>query len=235
MASDETFRPRVLSPFQGAVLRALSSRLPDFFLTGGSALAEFYLGHRISRDLDLFTSDTEAFAASDKEVRIAARDLGVEVTVERSLPSFRRYLFLGPDDQVVVDVVMDPVTPLDAEKPVSGGIRHDTLREIAVNKLCALLGRVEPRDLVDLYFIERSGLDPLSFLDKARLKDGGMTPGALAYALASSGAVTLPAGLLASVTVEEILTFRDRLVDRLLRMAVPRPGPGEGEARQRSG
>ncbi len=93
MASDETFIPRVLSPFQGAVLRALSSRLPDFFLTKGPALAEFYLGHRISRDLDLFTSDAEAFAASDREVRMAARDLGVEVTVERSFPSFRRYLF----------------------------------------------------------------------------------------------------------------------------------------------
>ncbi len=116
---------------------------------------------------------------------------------------------------------MDPVSPLDSEKPVSGGIRHDTLREIAVNKLCALLGRVEPRDLVDLYFIERSGLDPLSLLDQARRKDGGMTPGALAYALASSGGVTLPVGLLASVTVEEVLTFRDCLVDRLLRMAVP--------------
>jgi hypothetical protein len=29
--------------------------LPDFYLTGGTALAEFYLQHRLSEDLDFFS------------------------------------------------------------------------------------------------------------------------------------------------------------------------------------
>jgi len=36
--------------------------LPDsqfFYLTGGTALSEFYIGHRLSYDLDLFTSEKE--------------------------------------------------------------------------------------------------------------------------------------------------------------------------------
>ena len=51
----------VLTPFQKKVLEFFSS-LKDskhFFLTGGMALAEFYLGHRKSFDLDMFTSEKE--------------------------------------------------------------------------------------------------------------------------------------------------------------------------------
>jgi hypothetical protein len=51
----------VLTPFQKKVLEFFSS-LKDskhFFLSGGMALAEFYLGHRKSFDLDMFTSEKE--------------------------------------------------------------------------------------------------------------------------------------------------------------------------------
>jgi len=44
----------ILSEFQKAFLQLFAS-LPDqerFYLTGGTALAEYYLGHRLSYDLD---------------------------------------------------------------------------------------------------------------------------------------------------------------------------------------
>ena len=47
----------LLTPLQQELLRVFA-QLPDqeqFYLTGGTALAEFYLGHRLSYDLDLFT------------------------------------------------------------------------------------------------------------------------------------------------------------------------------------
>ncbi len=49
----------VLTPLQKEVL-AFFSKIKDstyFLLAGGSALAEFYLGHRKSFDLDMFTSE----------------------------------------------------------------------------------------------------------------------------------------------------------------------------------
>ncbi len=49
----------LLSAGQRRFLR-LFSKTPDsthFYLTGGTALAEFYLGHRYSFDLDLFTGE----------------------------------------------------------------------------------------------------------------------------------------------------------------------------------
>ncbi len=51
----------ILSEFQKAFLQLFAS-LPDqerFYLAGGTALAEYYLGHRLSNDLDLFTSEAD--------------------------------------------------------------------------------------------------------------------------------------------------------------------------------
>jgi hypothetical protein len=49
----------ILTPIQRNFLTHFRT-LPDaeaFYLTGGTALAEFYLGHRLSFDLDLFTTE----------------------------------------------------------------------------------------------------------------------------------------------------------------------------------
>ena len=122
-----------LTAFQREVLERLSADLPAFFLTGGSALGEFYLGHRSSLDLDLFTHDAEAFARVDAVVGAVASALGAVAGTGRSGPGFRRFLVERGGDQVLVDLVLDPGPVIDAEKPVVGGFRVDTLREIAVN------------------------------------------------------------------------------------------------------
>jgi len=42
----------------------------DFFLSGGTALSEFYLKHRLSQDIDLFTTNQEIdFEQVSVEVR----------------------------------------------------------------------------------------------------------------------------------------------------------------------
>ncbi len=48
----------ILTSLQGEVLRIIGNLrdISEFYLTGGTALAEFYLGHRLSFDLDLFTT-----------------------------------------------------------------------------------------------------------------------------------------------------------------------------------
>ena len=51
----------ILTAFQKKVLEFFSSVKDSkyFFFTGGMALSEFYLGHRKSFDLDMFTSEKE--------------------------------------------------------------------------------------------------------------------------------------------------------------------------------
>jgi len=51
---------------QDKVLNLLAGRLGDFYLTGGTALGRFYLGHRYSDDLDFFVNDYPDFAEKTK-------------------------------------------------------------------------------------------------------------------------------------------------------------------------
>jgi hypothetical protein len=44
-------------------------------LTGGVALSEFYLQHRLSQDLDLFTLSSSAFEASEADLKVAAQEV----------------------------------------------------------------------------------------------------------------------------------------------------------------
>jgi len=47
----------ILTPIQQSLLSALSKEstvVDNFYLSGGTALAEFYLYHRYSEDLDFF-------------------------------------------------------------------------------------------------------------------------------------------------------------------------------------
>jgi len=217
----DSSRKGVLTRFQSDLLGRLSERLPAFFLTGGSALGEFYLGHRASEDLDLFTDDAQAFDEADFVVRQVCSELGLDLVAARTAPAFRRYVASRGDQQVVLDLVLDPVAQIDPAKLVIDGIRVDTLREIAVNKVCAMLGRWEPRDLVDLFFITRAGIDPLDLLPEARGKDGGLTPASLAFALRTSPPLQLPHGMLAEVTLAELIEFRDRLIGEFVRLAEP--------------
>ncbi|MGH7334159.1 MAG: nucleotidyl transferase AbiEii/AbiGii toxin family protein [Candidatus Rokuibacteriota bacterium] len=100
-------------------------------------------------------------------------------------------------------------------------MRIDSPDEIVVNKLCAIPGRSELRDLVDLFFLERAGYPPLAALDRARRKDTGLTPGLLAWAISQVPLDRLPDGLLVPVSLEQLREFRARIVEALERLSFP--------------
>ncbi|MCB9676687.1 MAG: nucleotidyl transferase AbiEii/AbiGii toxin family protein [Alphaproteobacteria bacterium] len=166
------------------------------YLTGGAALGHFYLRHRGSHHLDWFTPDREEIPP------LAAR-----------LVAFCEARSHEPVPQTV---------PL-ADKPVIEGVRVDSLDDIIANKLSAVLGRGETKDLVDLLFLARAGHDPLAYLEAARDRDGGMDPATLAWVLES--VPTDPSELLleAPLTQAEVSGFRDGLVRRLQGVAFPEP------------
>ena len=57
-----TLSPRdILTKLQWDFLSRFFQESPPFFLTGGTALSAFYLRHRYSEDLDLFSLDGAAF------------------------------------------------------------------------------------------------------------------------------------------------------------------------------
>jgi hypothetical protein len=203
-------------------LREFFARERRFVLSGGGALVGFHLMHRTSKDLDLFTKPPVDLAEGRRAADAAAAALGATVESVRTFPEFQRVLVRRGEDSVLVDLVVDRAPDVDAIEERQG-IRLHSLREIAANKICALLGRGEIRDLVDLRAILQRRPDLRSALVDAERKDGGVSPATLAWLLDSvriGSSADLPAG----VTAQELEAFRSDLVQQLRRLSLPGRG-----------
>jgi hypothetical protein len=208
-----------LTRFQAELLEAFFRQEDRFFLTGGGALAGYHLGHRETHDLDLFTL---APAREDgvRALRAAATKTGASWQDVRTAPEFRRALLSRGNDSVIVDLVVEHAEQLRPEKPRHGVVRVDPAEEIFANKLCALLGRSEVRDLVDVRALEGLGLSLAEALAAGQRKDGGLTPAQLAWVLSQitiGDTATLPGGL----PPAELREYLRALIDRLVRLAHP--------------
>lgn len=211
-----------LNPFQRELLEAFFHRASAFYLTGGAALAGFYLEHRRTNDLDLFTTE-DALESGERALEEAAHELGATVERLQTTPDFRRRLVRRSDAALVVDLVRERVLAGQRPKVQRGIITLDSMEEILANKLCALLSRAEVRDLVDVIALERAGLRIEEVLPDAMRKDGGLTPAQLAWVLSElriGDDARVPGGL----SVEELRNRLDSLIDRLTRLAAPTPG-----------
>jgi hypothetical protein len=157
---------------------------PPFYLTGGTALAAYYLKHRYSDDLDFFTRAPDQLRVGDSLVEqgVRAAGLSIEEYPARDQP-FRRFLLVGdthPDHPLRKCELMLDSPPFFAEPRWLDGILVDDLLSIAVNKLTAL-SRIEPKDYVDLHLIVSRGLHRMEdLIPRAQEKDPGLTPLVLA-------------------------------------------------------
>jgi predicted nucleotidyltransferase component of viral defense system len=216
----DSSRSSRLTPLQSAVLEAFFRNEQRFFLTGGGALAGFHLGHRETNDLDLFTT-ADNLEEGDSALREAAASLGASIENVRTSPEFRRRIVGRGREAVVVDLVRERSHQAYPEKPIVQGIRVDPPEEIFANKLCTLLSRAELRDLVDTRALEGAGFDLETALSIATRKDGGLTPGQLAWVL-SEITIGDDARLPGGVSVAELRAYVADLIERLSRRAFPR-------------
>jgi predicted nucleotidyltransferase component of viral defense system len=156
----------VLSENQKRLLRAIASEkllTGAFYFGGGTALAEHYLQHRYSEDLDFFCEsefDPISIAALLKKIQ---RKAGA--TRMRYEQSFNRNLFfvaLG-GEEVKTEFTYYPFSRIETGKAV-GGLQIDSLRDIAVNKIFTIYQRPRSRDFIDLYCIFQKTSWPFSEL-----------------------------------------------------------------------
>ncbi len=127
-----------------------------FYLSGGTALAAFYLEHRYSDDLDLFTRDASKLPEARQHILAALAASNLSIRERREGDQILQYWVEGdarPNHPLLkVDVLLD-TEPMFAEPEVRGGVRVDALLSIAINKVATVFSRGEPKDCVDLYFI----------------------------------------------------------------------------------
>lgn len=214
-------RSSQLTPLQRDLLEAFFEKEQRLFLTGGAALAGFYLGHRDTEDLDLFCSQEIDLQEVARVLEAAAATRGAKVQALRTYPGFRRLFAARGEETCVIDLVVDSAPAIDVQKAVFGKIRVDTLREIAANKLCTLLGRGEIKDLVDFQKLTAAGIELGQALTDAERKDAGMDPATLAWVLEQltiSPSSPLPGGADAT----QIDAYRKHLVQELRAIAYRR-------------
>jgi hypothetical protein len=209
-----------LTPLQQRLVAELAKRERRFFLTGGGVLVGFVLGHRATDDLDYFTTDSAAMADADAIARALASDTGGTLEALTTSPDHRRYLLRASGDAVRVDFVLDRAAQLYA-KVEREGVLTDSTEEIFVNKICALVGRSEIRDLIDVMCLEQAGFRVEDFLRAARTKDAGVSPATLAWLLSQ---LHFPETLPGSMSREAVTTYAAALEARMRNAA--RPGSG---------
>lgn len=142
---------------------------------------------------------------------------GLEVSILRSGSTFTQLRVSDGTAVCMVDLVAEPVPSLEPPLQIPLGetvIAVDTAHEILVNKLCALLGRSELRDLEDVRVLLESGGDLERALADAPLKDGGFSPLTLAWVLRGfQPRVLAPAIGMNEEAAEQLERFKDNLND----------------------
>lgn len=118
------------------------------------------------------------------------------------------------------DIVHESVPDIEQPPPPIDGVVVESLSDLRAAKLTCLLSRSEPRDLVDILFLERAGFRPEDDMALALRKDAGMDPAILAWLLRDFPVEPLPK-MLVPLTVDELRTYRDELRERFRKLAVP--------------
>lgn len=166
-------KPRILTQNQIAVLKKIKNNsfiTGNFYLTGGTALAAFYLRHRYSEDLDFF---------SEKEIDILNLDIFFnQIKKELNIlkidfqQSYNRNLFFlhFNGDVLKIEFTYFPFKRIEKSK-LDDKLEIDSLLDIAVNKLFTIYQRTMARDYIDLYFIcAKEGFLMNDLIKKAKIK-----------------------------------------------------------------
>jgi predicted nucleotidyltransferase component of viral defense system len=161
---------RILTLSQVTFLREfVQSDLRDVFrLTGGTALSAFYLEHRISEDLDFFSSEKVPFYSLERVLK--AMDCVSEISYTKK---FDRNLFqikLQDASPLKVEFTFYPLKNIEDLHTIEG-MRVDSFLDIVVNKICAIADRWDVKDFVDLYWaLKKDNLSLNRLMDLAEKK-----------------------------------------------------------------
>ena len=143
----------------------------NFYFTGGTALSEFYLQHRYSDDIDLFSEeklDTEFISNWLSELGKKYRfSFKAELPFEAL---YRCVLRFSPSNLLKVD--FSQYFGKRLKKGLSyQGFAIDSLLDIAVNKITSIQQRKNVKDYVDYYFLLKT-FSEWDLVEGARIKFG---------------------------------------------------------------
>lgn len=211
---------KILTTTQHNFLKEFFHVTQKFYLTGGTALSAFYLKHRYSEDIDLFTSDKLDFQIVDKVTTRVCSKLNLQCTPVRITSFFKHFYAIADEAPLTIHYSLETVQQIKPTKSLQG-IKVDSIEDITTNKICACLGRTEIKDLIDLYFLDRAGYAIPDYFNLAQQKDAGLTWESLAYTLSQFEISEIPQFMIIPLTLEELRKFLKTTVEWLIRKSAP--------------
>lgn len=144
----------ILSSTQKQILEILaknSSFIKNFYLTGGTALSEYYLHHRFSEDLDFFSeTDIDKLWLNVISAKICKK-IGATKDIQES---FNRNLAFFKKGTAIIKTEFTYFHMTQVEKPKTiNGIPIDSEIDIEVNKFFTIYQKPSARHFIDLYLL----------------------------------------------------------------------------------
>lgn len=149
----------------------------SFFLTGGTALSAFYLGHRESQDLDFFSLEPFDTLVLRRTFQEIVEKTQSTMTIQQRSQTYNEIFLENKKENWLqkIDIVQ--------EQPKHFGdlvhidkVTVDSLINIATNKVLAVFGRFEPKDYIDLHAIcTQTDLTFDTIFELAKQKDTGLS------------------------------------------------------------
>jgi predicted nucleotidyltransferase component of viral defense system len=144
---DKKLDYKAIYALQDEALGVVKTCDTDFYLTGGTCLHRFVSPRRYSDDLDFFSGDAALFRTYAREVISALKKADLDVVTETDTRDFLRVRINGA---LRTDLVRDTVFRYGRSGTSPEGYRIDNIMNMLGNKLCALIGRDEPKDVFDI-------------------------------------------------------------------------------------
>ncbi len=206
----------ILTPDQKSILSAVSEdlALKEVYLSGGTALSGFYFHHRLSEDLDFFSDQDfdvnylHAFVETLKK-KTKATSFEYQRLYDRNI-----FVLHKKGEEIKIEFTLYPFKKLNPRKLIRG-VKVDSLRDIAANKLMAMLDRFDPKDYVDLYFLLQK--TPLQKVRAdAEKKFNPVIPALfLGSQLSNAKHISALPKMLKPLTIEELKDFFEGLCKKL--------------------
>ncbi|HOK93585.1 MAG TPA: nucleotidyl transferase AbiEii/AbiGii toxin family protein [Spirochaetota bacterium] len=134
---------------QDEVMEVVFSVENIFYLTGGTCLSRFYVEKRLSDDLDFFTNASPRYAFALRNIKANLLER-FEVKVEVESRDFARFRI---NKILQVDFVNDIPFRYKDIIITPKGYLIDNVENILANKISAIIGRDNPKDVFDLYLV----------------------------------------------------------------------------------
>lgn len=147
---------KILTPEQECFLDCVSKKpqlCKSFYFTGGTPLAAFYLKHRLSEDIDLFSEQEIPLLAIRGFIKEMQKPLGtLKVDYRQFLGLHTFQLYFSKRRILKVDFNYYPFPRIERGTRYKN-VSVDSLLDIAVNKVHTIAMQPRARDFIDLYFI----------------------------------------------------------------------------------